>query len=334
MSKVSIIMPVYNTEKYVGEAIGSVLEQTYSNFELIIINDRSTDRSRDICLEYSKKDSRIVVLDNDTDCHGPGPTRNIGLDYATGEYLYFMDSDDWIEDCLLQKSVDRLSETNADVVMFGYNRYNNGKYTHPYCWEGKGILTKDDLKADILSYIKDGCFLVWLHMFRRKSVKNIRFENIISGEDACYIRDAMCLIEKITFINDILYHYRIIEGSICHCWIPNILEYYLIQWNNQKKFLNTFHESATDRVRAECAYYQYNKAHFVLSLKYCPFSFFEKYRQLKRFGEAIEIDKYRSLYPINTQKGLTKIKYILIKYHLEWLMLLAGPVFLRVVRGE
>ena len=94
-------MPVYNAEKYLGEAIASVLRQTYADFELLLVNDRSTDRSKEICMEYAKKDDRIVLLENDSELHGPGPTRNIGLDHATGEFIYFMDADDWIEDRLL-----------------------------------------------------------------------------------------------------------------------------------------------------------------------------------------------------------------------------------------
>lgn len=105
MSKVSIIMPVYNVEKYLSEAIDSVLNQTYTEFELLLINDRSTDSSKDICQRYSDMDARIVCLDNNSNEHGPGPTRNIGLDYATGEYIYFMDADDWIDEILLQCAV-------------------------------------------------------------------------------------------------------------------------------------------------------------------------------------------------------------------------------------
>ena len=119
MEKVSIIMPVYNVEKYLRKAIESVLKQTYAEFELLLINDRSTDNSKEICREYCKKDSRIILFENDSDIHGPGPTRNIGLNHARGEYIYFMDADDWIEDCLLQCAVNRMKETNADVVQFG-----------------------------------------------------------------------------------------------------------------------------------------------------------------------------------------------------------------------
>ena len=102
MKKVSIIMPVYNAERYLREAVDSVLRQTYTAFELLLINDRSSDESVAICREYEERDSRIVLLENDTETHGPGPTRNIGLNHAGGEYILFLDADDWIEDRILQ----------------------------------------------------------------------------------------------------------------------------------------------------------------------------------------------------------------------------------------
>ena len=126
MSKVSVIMPVYNAEKYLSEAIESVLNQTYIDFELLLINDRSTDNSKEICRDFCERDSRITLLENNSESHGPGPTRNIGLDYAKGEYIYFMDADDWIDKRLLECATNRMQETKADVVEFGLiNEWND-----------------------------------------------------------------------------------------------------------------------------------------------------------------------------------------------------------------
>ena len=139
-------MPVYNAEKYLGEAIASVLRQTYADFELLLVNDRSTDRSKEICMEYAKKDDRIVLLENDSELHGPGPTRNIGLDHATGEFIYFMDADDWIEDRLLECAVHRMQETGADMVQFGaFYEQMDGRHQQ-YFWSGKNLLTKTATK--------------------------------------------------------------------------------------------------------------------------------------------------------------------------------------------
>ena len=147
MSTVSIIMPVYNAEKYLHKAIESILNQTYKDFELILINDSSTDHSKEICRGYIRNNDKIVLLENNSESHGPGPTRNIGLDYATGEYIYFMDADDWIDKNLLQYAVNRMRETNADIVQFGVTyEGNNGNNFEQYYWTGKGLLTKDEIK--------------------------------------------------------------------------------------------------------------------------------------------------------------------------------------------
>lgn len=335
MSKVSVIMPIYNVEKYIKEAIESVLRQTYTDFELILINDRSTDHSREICVEYKKKDNRIVLLDNNSRLHGPGPTRNIGLDYATGEYIYFMDADDWIENRLLQYAVDRLQETGADIVQFGviYERANDNS-TEQYFWTGKGLLTKDEIKRDFCSYWKKNRNSLWLHMFQKEVVKLIRFENIIIGEDICYTLDALCNAEIIAYIEKALYHYRYVDGSTSHRWIKNTIECREIIWNHELNFLKSFREGMNKLAYAEIAYDNYIWAMYQLSSNYCPLSYRDKKRELFRLRKIMDFDKYRNLYPLKLQQGIQKLKYILVKCRLERMIVLFGPLFLGICRGE
>ena len=144
---VSIIMPIYNAERYLKEAIESVLNQNYTNFELLLINDRSTDNSKDICEKYAEKYNKIVLLENNTENHGPGPTRNIGLDNATGDFIYFMDADDWIDKSLLEICIDRMRETNADIVQVGVEyRWNDGKGSFKQYHNGNCLITREDIK--------------------------------------------------------------------------------------------------------------------------------------------------------------------------------------------
>ena len=98
---VSIIMPVYNCEKYLKESIESVISQTYKNWELLIVDDGSRDNSISIIEAYVKKDSRIRLYKNESEEHGPGVARNCGIELISGKYTYFIDSDDWIEKDLL-----------------------------------------------------------------------------------------------------------------------------------------------------------------------------------------------------------------------------------------
>ena len=328
-------MPVYNAEKYLNEAIESILKQTYTDFELLLINDQSTDNSKAICEEYSKKDNRIILLENNSEIHGPGPTRNIGLDNVTGEFIYFMDADDWIDECLLKCAVKRMQETNADIVQFGviYER-NDGKSSGQYFWRGKKLLTKEEIKKDFLNIWKENRNSLWIYLFRREKVKSIRFENIIIGEDISYIMDALCNAEKIAYIPKALYHYRYVENSTSHRWIENTIECREIIWNHQRDFLNSFQGEHDKLAYAEVAYDNYVWAIYQLCSNLCTLSYRAKKMELSKFKDILNFDEYREIYPLELQHGLMKIKYMLVKYHLEKVLLLFGPVFLKIVRGE
>ena len=334
MSKVSVIMPVYNAEKYLGEAIESVLRQTYSDIELLLINDRSTDRSKEICMEYSKMDDRIVLLENSSDNHGPGPTRNVGLDYATGDYIYFMDADDWIDGRLLEYAVNRMQETNADIVQFGISiEQNNGAKPLEFYWRGKNVLTKNEIQKDIIYFLRENRNSLCLQFFRRETVRTIRFENIISGEDFSYVIDALCNVEIIAYLEKVLYHYRYVEGSTSRRWNPDTIECLGVLWNHQSVFLDSFQGQTDKLAYAEAAYDNYIWALYQLSSRYCPLTYREKRKKLSHLKETMGFDLYRGVYPLKKQHGLDRLKYTLVKYHLEGMILWLGPIFL-VLRGE
>ena len=334
MSKVSVIMPVYNAEKYLGEAIASVLRQTYADFELLLVNDRSTDRSKEICMEYAKKDDRIVLLENDSELHGPGPTRNIGLDHATGEFIYFMDADDWIEDRLLEDAVHCMQETGADMVQFGVFYERMDGRNQQYFWSGKNLLTKNEIKNNFSCFWKENRNTLWLYLFRTDAVQAIRFEDMISGEDICYVMDALSNAETIAYIAKAFYHYRYVEGSTSHRWNEETIECRGIIWDHQKKFLDSLPGDLNPLAYAEVAFDNYIWAIYQLCAKGCPLSFTEKRKELSNLAEKMSLDSYRPIYPLKLRSGLHKIKYALVKFHLENALLLLGPVFLRIVRGE
>ena len=335
MKKVSIIMPVYNAERYLREAVDSVLRQTYTAFELLLINDRSSDESVAICREYGERDSRIVLLENDTETHGPGPTRNIGLDHASGEYIYFMDADDWIEENLLECAVRRMEETDADIVQFGMEyEYNSNSNILQYCRSNTDVLTKETIKMNFFHFWKEHRNTLVICVCRVETVKTIRFENIISGEDHSYVVDALCNAERIAYIAEPFYHYRYVEGSTSHRWNEETIECQGIIWDHEKKFLDSLPGDLTPLTYAEIAFDNYIWAIYQLCAKGCPLSFAEKRKELSNLAEKINIDSYRPVYPLKLRSGLHKIKYALVKYHLENVLLLLGPVFLRIVRGE
>ena len=126
MPKISVVVPVYNVEKYLSVCINSVLSQTFTDFELILVDDGSTDKGGDICDEYEKKDNRIRVIHQKN--QGVSAARNAGIDLSIGEYLIFIDSDDTIDKNCLSILYKNLIIENADISLCAYKKiYNNGK---------------------------------------------------------------------------------------------------------------------------------------------------------------------------------------------------------------
>jgi len=123
-NKISIIVPIYNSEKYLKRCIESILKQTYTNIELILINDGSEDKSLEICEEYKKNDERIIIVNKENE--GVSVARNIGIEKATGELISFVDADDYLEATFLQELLDIMEKYNVNYVACGYNTvYDN-----------------------------------------------------------------------------------------------------------------------------------------------------------------------------------------------------------------
>ena len=129
--KVSVIIPVYNVEPYLKECLNSIINQTLKDIEIICIDDCSTDNSYQILEEYSKKDNRIIILKNEKNTGGPSTARNKGIDLAKGDYLYFIDSDDYIENNFLEEMYNTAKEYNTDIVSnLNIIENNNNNYIY------------------------------------------------------------------------------------------------------------------------------------------------------------------------------------------------------------
>ena len=180
MSKVSVIIPVYNVEKYLRECLNSVVNQTLKDIEIICVNDGSTDNSLAILQEYAKNDKRIVLINQEN--KNAGAARNTGLAHATGEYLSFLDSDDFFELNMLEEMYNSAKENSLDIVICDYDKYNTVEkiYKAP-----KKTLTTDSWDGIIFNYkdVPDGIFTgfliaAWNKMFSRKFIEknNLKFQ--------------------------------------------------------------------------------------------------------------------------------------------------------------
>lgn len=209
----SIIIPVYNTEKYLHKCFDSILCQDYKDYEIIAINDGSTDGSLDVLEEYARKDSRVRIINKQNE--GQGIARNIAIEQANGDILYFIDSDDWITDGSLRAMVDRLNLTDADVVVGNsavtytdseeIKRYNNEKIS--------GVIYKEDIKYHVFEI--SGCTCP--KMIKKKLFLDydIRFPGIYF-EDLATLPRIYAMAERIAFSAKCVYVQRNNSMSTVH----------------------------------------------------------------------------------------------------------------------
>lgn len=211
--KISVIIPVYNTEKYLRQCLDSVLNQTLKEIEVLCIDDGSTDESLMILNEYKEKDNRITVLKQEKS--NAGEARNKGLSIANGEYLSFLDSDDFFHPEMLEKAYNRARKTNAEIVIFRAKRYLEDTNTYQNIdWTVKEELIpnkeefhvseiKEDIFSSILGY-------AWDKLFSRKFVEKnqLFFQEQPVFNDAYFTYSALLVAEKLTFLNEPLIYQR------------------------------------------------------------------------------------------------------------------------------
>ena len=203
--KISIIVPVFNVEKYVGRCIDSILNQDYKNLELILVDDGSTDRSGIICDQY-KNDSRVKVFHQEN--QGVSSARNLGLENSVGGYLLFLDADDWLADNALFKLISNCND--ADLIMFGAYNYillEDGSYKLTkrvnFCGKRNPFPANDKYKD-----IFDKSAVLWNKMIKREVISDLRFNmNIRYGEDADFLCRVLNNVDSAYIVPTELYYY-------------------------------------------------------------------------------------------------------------------------------
>lgn len=211
MIKISIIVPVFNVEKYLDRCITNIINQSYSNIEIIIINDGSTDNSLDICNKYKKIDNRIIVINQEN--QGLSAVRNKGIDIATGEYILFVDSDDILNVDLL-KNIESLLNKENDVICFQHSINDSMEYTYLDI-EDKLKLSGEDFLE--LLYEKNKMFcVVWKYCYRKEFLdeNKLKFHEGIIYEDEEWNTIMLCKAKSVIFRDFVGYNYFSRGGSI------------------------------------------------------------------------------------------------------------------------
>lgn len=219
---ISIIVPVYNAEKYLQKCLDSILEQTYQNLEIIIVNDGSTDNSGQICHEYEQKDSRIIYIEKENG--GVSDTRNIGLDRMTGSYVTFVDSDDWLEPNYVKFLYEKLIEHQADIVVGNYTRFNESNsvfYFHTSADYYEKVYDNTSIIGclyDSKELLNSALIVAWGKIYKKEIIANFRFPIDRIGEDALFNLKALLDSKKVVYVNKSAYIYRVREGSLSNTW--------------------------------------------------------------------------------------------------------------------
>ena len=214
---ISVIIPVYNLENYLSKCLDSVLAQSYSNFEILAVDDGSTDGSAQLLQEYAQRDSRVKPILKENG--GVSSARNVGLDSASGAYIYFLDGDDWIEPNTFEKLL-RFSD-DFDIVQAAYiESYFNGMNTIPKNenFRDKEICCTEEMIASyFLAQIQESSCN---KLYKKTVISSVRFdEDVAVAEDSEFVYNVLKHARKIKLLKDITYHYYIRENSCMHAVI-------------------------------------------------------------------------------------------------------------------
>lgn len=290
MAKLSVIIPIYNVEKYLRQCLDSVINQTFRDLEIILVDDGSPDKCGEICDEYAKKDKRIKVIHK---ANGGLPSaRNDALDVALGEWIAYVDSDDWLELDIYEKAILAAEKSEVDILFFNSFRNTESK-------EIKVSLFEKEFFSDDRKYIKSlqagtickyltptrslGYGYPWDRIIKRKFImeNNLYFTKVRAYEDNIYAINCLQYAKKIGFIEARGYHYRFNETSIGNKYNPEriavdkavfrelfrLAKVYCVD-ENYYRALNAFIVTSVAINANRCFFNNQNKNNFVKKIKY------------------------------------------------------------------
>lgn len=214
---ISIIVPIYNVESYLERCIESILNQSFKEFELILVNDGSTDSCKDICNEYKKRDSRIVVVNKKNE--GVSSARNLGLDLAKGEYIGFIDPDDFINKDMYKILFDTIQANNSDMVICDYYKVNEddiNKFRNLKCnCENIEVKNLNKLESiDNLFLTGEKFIFAWNKLYKRELFNDLRYEKGRIYEDEYLAHRILYKCNKVSIIEAKIYYYVQRKGSL------------------------------------------------------------------------------------------------------------------------
>lgn len=207
---ISVIIPAYNIAPYLERCVDSILNQTYTDFEILIVNDGSTDETADLCDKLALRDSRVRVFHKQNG--GVSSARNLAIENAKGDMISIIDGDDWVEPTLFEDAVNSMKQNNAQVFMFEYFVDKNDESIKHRVSDSKyGVL---DTETALIRTISPDNRFAWSKIFDKELLYDTKFnENIILGEDTLFICEIVARAKTIFYSDNAYYHYLIRENS-------------------------------------------------------------------------------------------------------------------------
>lgn len=229
----SVVIPVYNGEKYLRKALDSVIQQTFSDWEMILIDDGSSDGSLAICEEYAARDSRIQCFHKENE--GVTIARKLGTDRSSGEYIVFLDCDDWLDTDCLEKLSEAIRENDPDIVLFGHMDEMPGVYSRPWTWDREGLYSRKNIETKIFpSLIHDAQAHYFPYNLCGNAIRrDLLQDNMIADSRATIGEDGACMIPTVYqarsmfFMKPCFYHYLYNPASASR-------SHQVIPWDNAR----------------------------------------------------------------------------------------------------
>ena len=314
-NKLSIIMPVYNVAEFVEKAIRSVLQQTYKNIELVLVDDGSTDGSEMICHQLSKLDSRIRLIRKMN--QGVSAARNDGLFAATGDYITFADSDDWVETDAYEKMMDYLRNSHADICVMGYTTEGDKSFASQLYKEKKQLLSRNEAVAKLI----EGKIYTWSigdKIYRKKLLEEIYFhKEIYNGEDFLFNWQAFRKSNMIAYIPLHGYHYMQRMNSMTNSFSEKKLTVI-------KVFLKILNDCANEPLLQEKINVKYMTTLLWLFVNYLREDNYSCWKY-----EFIELRKAQTFLRDNW-KGILWM-HLAMKYKIAALFIMLPPIFMKMI---
>lgn len=346
-SKISIIVPVYNSELYLKQCLESLVNQTYKEIEIICVNDGSTDSSQEIISLYMELDSRIILINKENS--GVSDTRNVGIQKALGDYIIFVDSDDWLEENTCEIAINCAIENQADVVIWSYISEGNNVSKHKSIFPNDVLFHEEEVKNYLLRRyvglvgdelyhpeLLDSLAPVWGKLYRRSVIVEnkiafVDLAHIGTYEDGIFNLEVFPYVKKAFYVNRCLYHYRRGErNSVTSGYNKNLfaqwenlflyMQRYITENHLEEVFLN-----ALDNRRA------LSLVGLTLNIIRSNESIFCKQKLLK---QIIMTDSYKGAYKkldISYFPIWWKVFYLCAKYHCATGVLLLGMAIEKII---